>query len=575
MDAQEPQRAGRREWWGLAALALPTLLVAMDLTVLHLAVPALSEAFKPSSSELLWITDIYGFLIAGFLITMGSLGDRIGRRRLLLIGAFGFGVASLLAAFSTTPEMLILTRALLGVAGATLMPSTLALIRSMFQSPAQRPMAIGVWMTSFVTGTAIGPLVGGVLLGSYWWGSVFLLGVPVMVLLLIIGPMLLPEEADPDAGRPDLHSALLSLVTILAVVFGFKQFAGGSSGPLPWTCVALGAGLGWIFVRRQRLLRDPLLDLALFTRRTFGVAVATQTLTVFAMAGVQFFAGQYLQLVLGMSPLRAGLWSLPWTLMGVAGAMLAPFVVRRLSRSTVMAGGLALGAAGFGALAGIDSTTGLTLLVVSMVIASLGISGTMTLSTDLAVGAAPEERAGSASAISETGSELGLALGIAVLGSVGSVVYRQELARSAPVSTLPESMEVATDTLGGAVSVANELPGEARDALLASAREAFTTGMAVTSAISSAVLIALAIAVGILLRTVVHRRVRPPGRRRMTAANQPGRPGPADRAPASGRRRRFQQRANVPYPDVQFTLAGADQLFDGQPQRLRMVLVHR
>lgn len=497
---QGSQRARRREWWGLAALALPTLLVAMDLTVLHLAVPALSEALKPSSSELLWITDIYGFLIAGFLITMGSLGDRIGRRRLLLIGAFGFGVASLLASLSTTPEILILTRALLGVAGATLMPSTLALIRSMFQNPAQRGMAVGVWMTSFVTGTAIGPLVGGILLESYWWGSVFLLGVPVMVLLLVIGPMLLPEVADPGAARPDLLSALLSLVTILAVVFGFKQFAAGASGPLPWACLALGAGFGWIFVRRQRTLRDPLLDLALFTRRTFGVAVAMQTLAVFAMAGVQFFAGQYLQLVLGMSPLEAGLWSLPWTLVGVAGAMLAPLTVRYLSRSAVMAGGLALGAVGFGALGGIGSTVGLTLLVVGMVVASLGISGAMTLSTDLAVGSAPEERAGSASAISETGSELGLALGIAVLGSIGGVVYRQELSGSAPVATPPESMEIATDTLGGAVSVAAELPGELGDGLLTAAREAFTAGVAVTSAVSSAVLTALAIAVGILLR---------------------------------------------------------------------------
>lgn len=500
MTAQESQRAGRREWWGLAALALPTLLVAMDLTVLHLAVPALSEALKPSGSELLWITDVYGFLIAGFLITMGSLGDRIGRRRLLLIGAFGFGIASLLASFSTTPEMLILTRALLGVAGATLMPSTLSLIRSMFKIPAQRGVAVGVWMTSFVTGTAIGPLVGGILLESYWWGSVFLLGVPVMVLLLIIGPMLLPEVADPGAGRPDLLSALVSLVTMLAVVFGFKQFAEGSSGLLPWACMALGAGLGWIFVRRQRTLRHPLLDLALFTRRTFGVAVAAQTLAVFAMAGVQFFAGQYLQLVLGMSPLRAGLWSLPWTLMGVTGAMLAPLAIRRLPRAAVLAAGLALGAVGFGALAGIGSTVGFTLLVVGMVTASLGISGAMTLSTDLVVGAAPEERAGSASAISETGSELGLALGIAVLGSIGGVIYRQDLTGSAPVTTPPESMEVATETLSGAVSVAAELPGGLGDALLAAAREAFTTGMAVTSVISSVVLISLAVAVGILLR---------------------------------------------------------------------------
>ncbi|HZA25693.1 MAG TPA: MFS transporter, partial [Dehalococcoidia bacterium] len=194
-------RATRREWIGLGVLAIACVLYAMDLTVLHLAVPSLSADLQPSSVQLLWIIDVYGFLVGGSLITMGTLGDRIGRRKLLLIGAAAFGVASVMAAFSTSAEMLIAARALMGVAGATLAPSTLSLIFSMFRDPRQRSVAIGVWISGFSAGAAIGPVVGGVLLEFFWWGSVFLLALPVMALLLALGPRVLPEFRDPQAGR--------------------------------------------------------------------------------------------------------------------------------------------------------------------------------------------------------------------------------------------------------------------------------------------------------------------------------------------------------------------------------------
>src|SRR5688500_14228560 len=245
-----PPRAGRREWIGLGVIALPCLLYSMDLTVLNLAVPHLTADLKPSSSQLLWIVDIYGFVVAGSLITMGTLGDRIGRRRLLMIGAAAFGVASVLAAFSTSAGMLIATRAVLGVAGATLAPSTLSLIRNMFLDPRQRTQAIGIWITSFSVGGAIGPLAGGVVLEFFWWGAVFLLAVPVMAFLLVLGPRFLPEYRDPDAGRPDLASAALSLAAVLAMIFGLKQMAQDGLAWLPALSIVAGLAIGRAFVWR-------------------------------------------------------------------------------------------------------------------------------------------------------------------------------------------------------------------------------------------------------------------------------------------------------------------------------------
>jgi MFS transporter, DHA2 family, multidrug resistance protein len=333
----ETPKAGRREWIGLGALALACVLYSMDLTVLHLAVPELSADLQPSSSQLLWIVDIYGFMLAGSLITMGTLGDRIGRRRLLLIGAAAFGAASLFAAFSTSAEMLIVARALLGVAGATLAPSTLSLIRSMFDDPRQRTVAIGVWITSFSAGAVIGPPLGGVLLEFFWWGSVFLLAVPVMGLLLVLGPLLLPEYRDPDAGRLDLVSAALSLVAVLAVIYGLKQVAQDGMGWPPAVSVLGGLAVGAVFVRRQQRLADPLIDLRLFRLPAFSASLATYMLATFVAFGAFLFIFQYLQLVLGLSPLRAALWTVPSFTAFIVGAMLTPVIVRRVRPAYVMA----------------------------------------------------------------------------------------------------------------------------------------------------------------------------------------------------------------------------------------------
>ncbi len=451
-------KATRREWIGLAVIALPCLLYSMDLTVLNLAVPKLSAALKPSSAQLLWIVDIYGFLIAGSLITMGTLGDRIGRRRLLLIGAAAFGVASVIAAFSTTAEMLIATRALLGVAGATLAPSTLSLIRNMFLDPQQRTVAIGVWVTSYSVGGAIGPLLGGVLLQYFWWGSVFLIGVPVMLLLLVLGPVLLPEFRDPAAERLDLFSAALSLVAVLLVIYGLKRIAEHGLALVPALTIVTGLAVGAAFLRRQRALAHPLIDLHLFGSRAFSASLGVYLLATLVAFGAYIFIAQYLQLVLGLSPLKAGLATVPSMAAFIVGSMVVPVLARRVRPWSLIGAGLVVGAS------------------------------------------APVERAGAASAISETSSELGGALGIAVLGSIGVAVYRGMMATGIPIGVPAEAAEVAKATLGGALSVAQQLPHQLRVELLVTARDAFAQAVRLTAAISAAITLIMAVVAVILLR---------------------------------------------------------------------------
>lgn len=494
-------KAGRREWIGLAVIALPCLLYSMDLTVLNLAVPHLSADLKPTSSQLLWIVDIYGFLVAGSLITMGTLGDRIGRRRLLLIGAAAFGVASVLAAFATTPNQLIAARALLGIAAATLAPSTLSLIRNMFLDPQERTVAIGVWIASFSAGGAIGPLVGGLLLTQFWWGSVFLANVPIMILLLAVGPWLLPEYKDPNAGRLDLVSAAMSLVAVLAVIFGIKRIAEHGMGALAWAPIAAGILIGVLFVARQKRLADPLIDFRLFRSPAFSAAVAVNVLGFSVAFGSFLLIAQYLQLVLGMTALEAGLWSAPSAFGFIAGSMLAPRLTRAFRPAHVMTGGLLTSATGFALLTQIGGPHGLAVVVVGYVILSLGMAPVVTLTTDLIVGSAPPEKAGSASAISETGAEFGGAVGIAVLGSIVTAIYRGAMATAVPAGVPAAAADAARDTLGGAVAVASGLAGPAAGELIGAARMAFTDALELTALISACVSVAAAlVALALLAR---------------------------------------------------------------------------
>lgn len=488
-----PALAGPREWAALAVLVLPVILISVDMTVLGFAVPALSEALEPSGGQLLWIIDIYGFVLAGLLITMGSLGDRIGRRRLLMIGSAAFGLASLMAAFAPTPEVLIAARALLGLAGATLMPSTLSLLRNIFLDARQRLLAIAIWASGFSGGAALGPILGGWLLEHFFWGSVFLINLPVMALILVLVPLLVTESRNPDAGRLDLASVVLSMAAMLPVVYGIKKLATEGVDVLPFVSLVFGLVVGWLFVRRQRRLDDPLIDVGLFRYRVFSIAVVTNLMIVFAMVGSLFFLTQYLQLVLGVSPMRAGLVLLPGLLLSVVAGLVAARVARRLSLSTVIGVSLLVTASGFATLVFTpveNVTLGVVLISVGFALIATGSGFAETLTNGAIMSTAPPKRAGAASAISETAYELGGAFGVAVLGSILTGFYRTNLSGVEGVSD--PLMETSRETLGGAANAAEAVGGSAGNALMDAAQVAFTDGMHLTSVIAAAIIVVAA-----------------------------------------------------------------------------------
>jgi DHA2 family multidrug resistance protein-like MFS transporter len=506
-EAAVPPKATSREWIGLAVLTLAALVYAMDLTVLNLAIPRISAELRPTSVQLLWMIDIYGFLVAGLLITMGTLGDRIGRRKLLLGGAAGFALASLLAAFSTSSEMLIASRAVMGIAGATVAPSTLSLIFTMFLDPKQRSTAIGVWIAAYSAGGAIGPVLGGVLLEFFWWGSVFLIGVPVMGLLLILGPRTLPEYEDPNARRLDLRSAAMSLLAILGVVYGLKEIAQDGPAILPILSIVAGVLLGILFVRRQLRIESPMIDVRLFRIRAFSASLGTYLLGIFVVIGYFLFISQYLQLILGLSPLTAALWSLPSAVGFIVGSTVAPRIIHRFRPSVIMGVGMAVAAVGTAMLLGlsVDGEGSLLLIAGASVVISLGLAPVITLATELIVGSAPPEQAGAATGISETGGELGGALGIAILGSVGTAVYRTEVTDLIPAGIPAGAADAARDTLGGALAIAQTLPDQLASAVVAAAQTAFVDAIHLVAAVAAVLAVVTAIGAALALRGVAAR----------------------------------------------------------------------
>jgi len=487
-------KAGSKEWIALAVLALPTLLVSMDTTVVYLAVPSISQALKPSSSQQLWVTDIYGFLECGFLITMGTVGDRIGRRKLLIIGAIAFAIASGMAAFAQTANLLIASRAVLGIAGATLLPSTLSMIRNMFHNDNQRNFAVGLWTTCFSTGTMLGPVVGGFLLTHFWWGSVFLMSVPVMVLFLILGPLLLPEFKDPGTARFDFTSVILLLVTILPITYGIKELAEKSLEPVMLIPVLIGGIFGIIFFRRQKKLPDPLINLSLFKMPLFRIALVTTCIALFMWCGIFLFVGQYLQLALGMTPLAAGLWTLPAAIISTISCSFADPLSKLVPRPLLIT--LALLTMGAGLTVFTRINTDLTVMLIASMLISTGCGMAVTLSMGNVMTAAPPERAGAAAGISETITTLGGSFGIALLGSIGVAVYRFDFLWIKGGSVPQTAIHAASSTFGAAVEVANQLPAAAHHSLLLMARSAFLDSFRISATVAAVLMFTVALVVG-------------------------------------------------------------------------------
>ena len=478
---------GLRAWAALAVLTLAVTLLAIDSTVLALAIPSLSTDLSPTASQLLWIGDIYSFTLAGLLVTMGNVADRIGRRRLLLIGTLGFGVASIMAAFAPSAGALIAARALLGVGGATIMPSTLSLIRNIFPDARHRATAIAIWSAGSSGGTALGPLVGGVLLEHFWWGSVFLINVPVMAAVIVTGLWLLPESKNEQGAPVDLASAVLSVLAIVPITYAVKSFAHDGLTVVAIAALVGGLAGGWLFISRQRTLATPLIDVELFRRPAFTWAIAATVLAIFALAGLLYFFSQYLQLVRGYSTLRAGLTEVPASLASIVVVAVVATVVRRLGNGRALGSGLLVAAVGLVVVALGESYGGIVVICVGLLVIGAGIGLAFTVSTGAVLGAVPADRAGAASAISETGLELGVALGIAVLGTIQDVGYRLLLG-PAP-SSLPQRVVDAAEqslaTLAGVVDLSN--PGQAE--LMVQAREAFTCAMQATAVIAAVILL--------------------------------------------------------------------------------------
>ena len=478
---------GLRAWAALAVLTLAVTLLAIDSTVLALAIPSLSTDLSPTASQLLWIGDIYSFTLAGLLVTMGNVADRIGRRRLLLIGTLGFGVASIMAAFAPSAGALIAVRALLGVGGATIMPSTLSLIRNIFLDARHRATAIAIWSAGSSGGTALGPLVGGVLLEHFWWGSVFLINVPVMAAVIVTGLWLLPESKNEQGAPVDLASAVLSVLAIVPITYAVKSFAHDGLTVVAIAALAGGLAAGWLFIRRQRTLATPLIDVELFRRPAFTWAIAATVLAIFALAGLLYFFSQYLQLVRGYSTLRAGLTEVPASLASIVVVAVVATVVRRLGNGRALGSGLLVAAVGLVVVALGESYGGIVVICVGLLVIGAGIGLAFTVSTGAVLGAVPADRAGAASAISETGLELGVALGIAVLGTIQDVGYRLLLGQ-AP-SGLPrrvaDAAEQSLATLAGVVDLGD--PGQAE--LMVQAREAFTRAMQATAVTAAGILL--------------------------------------------------------------------------------------
>ncbi|NGO79946.1 MFS transporter [Streptomyces sp. YC504] len=485
---------GANRWVVLIVLCVSLAIVAIDSTVLHVAVPAVTEDLKPGGIQLLWIVDAYPLVCAALLILFGTLGDRVGRRRVLLLGYGLFGVASAMAALADSPHLLIAARALLGVGGAMIMPATLSIVRQVFPDRRERAVAIGVWTAVAAIGAAAGPLLGGFLLEHFWWGSVFLINIPLMFASLFIGRWLLPESTGDRDGPWDVTGALMAAGGLFGVVMGVKRAGGGEGVLSAMTLVPLvvGAVLLILFVRRQRRRTHPLVDLSMFARPAFGTSVSCIVLAMLALVGLMLIAAQYLQLVLGLSPLETGLRMVPLTLAAMAGGLVGSRLLPWVGPRAMVASGFCLTAAAVLVLTFLGHDDNPPLMLVGFVLLGFGLQTTLFGSYESMLSEAPQGQAGGAAAIGETSYQLGGGIGIALLGSVMNAAYAPGLAAAPGVPSAARAS--AENSLGEAYEVADSLGGGAGAALRSAARDSFVNGLHVTLMVSAGLLLLGALA---------------------------------------------------------------------------------
>ncbi|KKD13909.1 MFS transporter [Streptomyces anthocyanicus] len=518
--ASPPQtRAGRKEWTALGLLVLPALLLFMMLTILFLASPYLAADLEPTGTEILWILDIYGFLMASLLVLMGTVADRYGHRNLLVTGAALFGIFSVVAAMTDSPVMMIVWRAVLGIAAAMQMPATLGLIFSMFQDAKQRGVAIGIWAAAISGGVALGPLLAGLLLEAFSWRATFLVAVPVMAVVVIGGLLLLPGHQASQSTKLDLFSALLLVLTLLPFIYGIKSFATEDETARSIAAVVVGLAFGVWFVLRQLRSSAPLLDVRLFVNRTVGGALGVFILAATGLGGVYLMFTQFLQQVKDLSPIETGFAILPAAIVLIVVATLSPVIARRIRPGYVIATGLAVQVVGYLLFTQIESTTGLPLVIAGFVVLYPAVSPSMALTTDLVVGSVPPEKAGAAGGLASTVNDLGISLGVAIVGTIGTAAYSSGLENKLPDGLPTEAKDAADESLAGAVAAAQNLPDHLADPLLRVAKDAFAHGLNVGSGIAAAIA-----AVGAIIAAITLRHVPPTGAAAPT--EQSGEPDP-------------------------------------------------
>lgn len=496
--ATERAKSARNRWIVLAVLCANLVMVGMDLTVLHVAVPTLSRQLLPSGLELLWIVDAYALTVAALLITGGTLADRFGRKRMLVSGFAVFGLASAGAAFAPTPALLIAGRVGLGVGAAMIMASTVAIIRTVFTDDRERTLAIGLWTASHSLGAAVGPLIGGALLQHLWWGAVFLINVPIVVLAIAIGSRIIPESKDPHPRSWDVASAVLSVVGLGGIVFGLKQF--GEYGPRAVAFVALAAGVGAItlFIRRQNRLAEPLLDLSMFRNAMFSAAIVCIIISYGIETSLLFLVTQKFQLIDGLSPLTAGAALIPFAIAAGVGAVVAARVATLIGHRHGTVLGMAVTAAGLAAIAGLTSYATVVTIGALLIVVGLGVGIVVTLGSDLVMTAAPAERAGQAGAVQETSFELGAGLGIVALGTTLGAFYRTYLPSVPGVSAT--DLHTAGESLGAATEVASRLPAQVGEALRTGAGDAFLVGFTVAVTVAAVIVMVAAVLTAVVMR---------------------------------------------------------------------------